>query len=127
LAKKTEQFQAVWHRYEAEHEHAAVTMRDVVTWGVSLGLLSLPDIDPFDILAGEMARAIREEYGTDERGRRFRLNHAVRITRSGVQLTFWAVMGFAPRRHMEMAFTQRREQVVGDCLQLRIDVDAYNE
>jgi hypothetical protein len=74
-----------------------------------------------------MAKAIREEYGTDDKGRRYRLNHAVRITKSGVQLTFWAVMGFAPRRHMEMAFTQRREQVVGDCLQLKIDVDAYND
>jgi hypothetical protein len=27
---------------------------------------------------------------------------------------------------MERAFTQRREQVIGDCLQLQIDVEAYN-
>jgi hypothetical protein len=26
---------------------------------------------------------------------------------------------------MEKAFTQRREQVIGDCLQLQNDVDAY--
>jgi hypothetical protein len=30
------------------------------------------------------------------------------------------------RSHMEKAFTQRREQVIGDCLQLQNDVDAYN-
>ena len=28
---------------------------------------------------------------------------------------------------MERAFAQRRQQIVGDCLQLRIDVDVYND
>jgi hypothetical protein len=42
-------------------------------------------------------------------------------------MTFWAIMGFAPREHMERAFTQRRNQVIGDCLQLKVDVDVYSE
>ncbi len=52
---------------------------------------------------------------------------AVRVTKGGVQYTFWAAMGYAPHDHMERAFTQRREQIVGDNLQLRIDVDVYND
>jgi hypothetical protein len=28
---------------------------------------------------------------------------------------------------MEKAFTQRREQIVGDNVQLRIDIDVYND
>ena len=28
---------------------------------------------------------------------------------------------------MEKAFSQRRRQVVGDCLQLKTDVDVYND
>jgi hypothetical protein len=28
---------------------------------------------------------------------------------------------------MEIAFQQRRQQIVGDCNQLKIDVDSYNE
>jgi hypothetical protein len=28
---------------------------------------------------------------------------------------------------MERAFAQRREQIVGDCLQLKTDVDVYND
>jgi hypothetical protein len=36
-------------------------------------------------------------------------------------------MGFAPHEHMEKAFTQRREQIVGDNVQLKIDVDVYND
>ena len=64
---------------------------------------------------------------TDAQGRRYRVNHAVRVTKNGVQLTFWGIMAFAPHRHMEMAFTQRREQIIGDCVQLQTDVDAYND
>jgi hypothetical protein len=28
---------------------------------------------------------------------------------------------------MERAFAQRRQQIVGDCFQLRVDVDVYND
>ena len=42
-------------------------------------------------------------------------------------MTFWAMMRYAQRPHMERAFTQRREQIVGDCCQLRTDVDVYND
>lgn len=89
--------------------------------------MHLPDVDPYDVLADDMARALREEYATDARGRRYRVNHAVRVMRNSVQLTFWAILDFAPPEHMQKAFIQRREQIVGDCLQLRIDVDVYND
>ncbi len=55
------------------------------------------------------------------------MNHAVRITRRGVQYTMWAMLKTAPRAHMQRAFTQRREQVVGDLVQLATDVDVYND
>jgi hypothetical protein len=74
-----------------------------------------------------MAQALRAEYRTDAKGRRYRVNHAVRVTESGVQYTFWAEMGFAPHDHMERAFAQRREGIVGDCVQLKTDIDAYND
>jgi hypothetical protein len=39
----------------------------------------------------------------------------------------WAIMGNAPREHMQKAFIQRREQIVGDCVQLSTDVEVYND
>jgi hypothetical protein len=36
-------------------------------------------------------------------------------------------METAPREHMQMAFSQRRQQIVGDCVQLKVDVDVYND
>jgi hypothetical protein len=74
-----------------------------------------------------MARALREEYATNEHGRRYRVNHAVRVTKASVQYTFWAMLKDAPREHMQKAFIQRREQIVGDCVQLATDVDVYND
>src|SRR5438552_19083801 len=104
MATKTEVLQQIWHNYDANHEHKPSSAREAVQWAVDEGLLELPEIDPYDILAGQMSQALREEYGTDSQGRRYRLNHAVRVTKSGVQYTFWAAMGFAPHEHMERAF-----------------------
>ena len=121
-----EQLQRIWHAYKAEHGTVPATAREAVRWGVSKGMIVPPDLDPLDRLAEDMSTALREEYATDSSGRRYRVNHAVRVSKAGVQLTFWAVMQDAPREHMQKAFIQRREQIVGDCVQLSTDVEAYN-
>lgn len=74
-----------------------------------------------------MANAVRAETRTDALGRRYRVNHAVRVTKSGVQYTFWGTMGFSPHDHMEKSFGWRRNQVIDDCFHLKIDIDVYNE
>jgi len=127
MATKTERLQQIWHKYDTDREHKPSSAREAVAWAVAEGILELPEIDPYDVLAGQMSQALRDEYGTDSQGRRYRVNHAVRVTKAGVQYTFWAAMGFAPHEHMEKAFTQRREQIVGDNVQLKIDVDVYND
>jgi len=127
MSTKAEQLQGIWHKYDAEREHKPTSAREAVEWAVAERLLELPKVDAYDVLAGQMSQALREEYDTDAQGRRYRVNHAARITKAGVQYTFWAAMGFAPHEHMERAFTQRREQIIGDNLQLKIDVDVYND
>src|SRR5262245_5200125 len=127
MTTRNGRLQGIWRRYEQEHGHHPATAREAVEWGVGKGLVDLPHIDPYDELADEMARALREEYATDAKGRRYRVNHAVRVTRSGVQYTFWAILGHAGPDHMRKAFIQRREQIIGDCFQLKVDVDVYND
>jgi hypothetical protein len=126
MAKYKEQLQGVWHKYEAANGLVPATAREAVAWGVSQGLIHVPEVDPLAKLSEDMADALREEYATDKHGRRYRVNHAVRVTRGGVQYTFWAIMKDAPREHMQKAFIQRRGQIVGDCVQLCTDVEAYN-
>lgn len=127
MSTRDERLQRLFHRYESEHGHMPTGTRPAVEWAVSSGLLDLPEVDPYDVLASQMASALRAEIQTDAKGRRYRVNHAVRISHNGVQLTFWAMMGYAPHDHMEKAFAQRREQIIGDCVQLKTDVDAYND
>ena len=127
MATKTERLQQIWHTYDADREHKPSSAREAVQWAVEEGLLELPETDPYDVLAGQMSQALRDEYDKDAQGRRYRVNHAVRVTKGGVQYTFWAAMGFAPHEHMQRAFTQRREQIVGDNVQLKVDVDVYND
>jgi hypothetical protein len=123
---QAEYMQRLWARYERENNNAPTSARDVVEWAIKERLLGAPIIDPLDVLAGQMARALREEYDTDAQGRRYRKNHAVRIMKDGVQLTLWGSMEHAPRLHMAKAFSQRREQVIGDLVQLKVDVEVYN-
>jgi len=124
---KNEKFQQAWHQYATDHDHLPTSTRQAYEWAVERGILDLPRVDPLDVGADQMAQALRAEIQTDEHGRRYRVNHAVRATRSGVQYTFWGELGYAPHEHMEKAFAQRREQIVGDCLQLKTDVDVYND
>ena len=124
---QAEEFQRLWREFEEEHDHDAASAREVVDWAVRERGLPLPRIDPRDVLASQLSRALREEYVIDDQGRRYRVNHAMRVTKNGVQYTFWGVMGFASHEHMQRAFTQRREQVIGDLVQLDIDVEVYNE
>ncbi len=127
MPTKVERLQQIWHKYDEERSHKPTSAREAVEWAVKEGLLDLPEVDPYDILAGQMSQALREEYSQDSQGRRYRLNHAVRVSKAGVQYTFWGVMGFASHEHMEKAFAQRREQIVGDNAQLKTDVDVYND
>jgi hypothetical protein len=127
MTTQAEYLQNLWKRYEKENLYEPTGTREVAEWAVREGLIRPPTVDPLDVLAGQFSRALREEYATDAHGSRYRVNHAVRISKNGVQHTFWGIMGFANHSHMERAFAQRREQVIGDCLQLKIDVDVYNE
>lgn len=125
---KDERYQSIWHRYDARQNHKPMGTREAIDWAIAEGFLEEPKpTDPRDILAAEMAHALRAEMQTDAEGRRYRVNHAVRVSERGVQYTFWADMHYAPHAHMEKAFGQRRDQVIGDLVQLKTDVDVYND
>jgi hypothetical protein len=100
--------------------HLPASAREVVEWAVREGKLALPRIDPLDALAGQMASALREEYATDANGNRYRVNHAIRVTSNGVQMTFWGIMGFAPRRHIGNGLHSAPR---ADCQRLRAATD----
>lgn len=124
---QTEEFQMYWKQYQEEHGYEPSGTRVVVEWAVKIGKLYPPNVDPLDVLASRMAKALRAETAVDEQGREYRVNHARRISKDGNQTTIWGIIGHVPDEHMEMAYGQRREQVVGDLVKLRVDVDVFND
>jgi hypothetical protein len=60
-----------------------------------------------DMCADQLARAMREEYITDPQGRRVRSKHAARVKRHGQQITLWADIRNADRRHTPAAGLRR--------------------
>jgi hypothetical protein len=73
------------------------------------------------------AAAMREEYMTDPKGRRVRLLHPAPLLTDGTREMMWDDIRTAPREHMQVSFQHRRQGVVGDCRQMRTDVDSYND
>ncbi len=127
MATLTQQLQRIWHAYEKENDSIPASAHDVAEWAVRSGLWKPRPSDVIHQCASALADALRQEYFTDSKGRRVRAMHAARTKRRGEQLVLWADMRIAPREHMDLAFKQRRKQIVGDCHQLKIDVDSYND
>lgn len=82
-----------------------------------------------DAIAADIAQVFREEYRTDPRGRRYRAKHAATQKIGNKTLSLWGDIDDpnAPHDHFVRSFAQRRQQIVGDCFQLKTDVDVYNE
>lgn len=115
------------NQYMSSGEEWPATSRQVAAWAIDKGLWQPQPSAIIDRCADDLAKAMREDYATDPQGRRVRTKHAARILESGTQTTLWADIRNATPVHMKIAFQQRRQQIVGDCWQLKSDVDSYNE
>lgn len=123
----TEQRQRIVTMYRKGGNPWPASMRQVASWAIDEGLWEPARGTIVGQLADELARAMRDEYYIDPQGREVRAKHAARTSRGGVQATLWDDVRTADPEHMQIAFQQRRQQIVGDCRQLKTDVDSYNE
>lgn len=119
-----EQMQRLADRYMQDTGLTEVTAREMAVWAIGNGLWQPQPSVLIRQCADEFSRAMREDYVTDPQGRRVRVKH---VARGDAQIPLWADMRFATRKHMETAFQQRRQSIVGDCKQLKNDLDSYNE
>lgn len=102
------------------------TALTIVQWALKSGRLEPDGEGLIAFLSHQMSRALREEFESDPQGRRVRAKHAVKLKIDGEQRSLWGDAG-AGRDFMELAFRQRRQQIVGDCFQLKKDLDSYND
>lgn len=126
MTTQNQAFQQAIRLYKAKTGLTEVDLKEVAKFAVNHLGYKLPDPpDPFDILAKKLAVAAREETRTDSKtGRPYRANHAVHL--DGSQHSLWIDIDEAPRRLMHKSLIKRRDGIIGDALQLSLDLDHWN-
>ena len=100
---------------------------EIATWAIHKKLYAPHPEDIIKQCADHLSRAMRSEHLTDPQGRRVRAKHAATYHEGDKQHVLWDDIRTAEHDHMILALQQRRQQILGDCKQLKIDVDSYNE
>lgn len=125
---KNEQLQALIQRYKTETGERSVDLERVADWAIKLGATMPKPKSARELFAAQLADAARAEYRVDSKtGLSYRANHAMRQrTRDGRQLVLWFDIEDATRPQMLYSLSDRRQQMVGDAVHLKIDEMIWN-
>jgi len=104
----------------------------IAAWAIENKKMDVPRRDAIMLCARELAYAMREDFFTDPQNRRVRRKHVVpetieRPDGSHEQFLFWVDILEANPDQMQRAFQYRRNLILGDCRQLKTDMDSYND
>jgi hypothetical protein len=126
MSKYTTTLVAAFERYKLETGQTEVSSREVAKWMIANRDWAQHPLEAEKQCARDISRALGEHYTTDPQGRRVRTHHVATIERNGQQVPLWADMATGTREHFAIGVQQRRQRIVDDCRQLRLDVDSYN-
>jgi hypothetical protein len=128
LSSRHHEMQSLIRHYKEVTGEKEVDMHKVAQFAVSKGWPLPQPRSALEMLAREFARAAREEIRHDEvTNRPYRVYHALPTVQGGAQLTLWLDIDEEVQRpKMLKTLINRREQMVGDGLQLTLDMDHWN-
>lgn len=127
MSTKAQRLQRLIQHYREETGNESVDMHEVAKFAADRGYPLPKPKSALDRLAEEFSSAAREEVRHDKvTGQPYRANLAVVQWANGHQFTLWHDIDVAPRKVAQQAFVQRREQMVGDAVQLTLDVNHWN-
>jgi dienelactone hydrolase len=113
--------------YMQETGETEVDMHKVAQWLILKGYKAKTPPSQVDLLAKELSKQAREQTRMDVvSGDSYRAYHAFTQRQGDAQLTLWVDIDQAPRKPMQRSLLQRREQMVGDGVQLSLDRDHWN-
>lgn len=125
---RNEQLQRLIQLYKSETGNKTIDMELVAEWAIGRGA-SLPKPKTAkELFVAQLADAARAEYRQDTKtGLSYRANHALRISnKDGKQMVLWVDIEDATRPQMLMSLSNRRQQMVGDAVHLKIDEMIWN-
>ncbi len=124
---KTRDNISIIEQYKFENGDSALDMHVVADWALRKGLIEQPKpVDPIDQIAKNLSRSAREVTRRDPTGYSYRAYHAYAEGDKGNQRTLWVDIENAGRRQMHKSLIARREQMVGDAVQLSFDALRWN-
>lgn len=127
MATKKQQMQSIIRLYREKTGVTSINMHEVAKFAAAMGWPLPAPKSALDRLAEQFSGVARDETRRDEvTGRPYRANVAVTEWHEGTQTTLWTDIDEAPRKVAHKSFVQRREQMVGDAVQLTLDVDRWN-
>ena len=106
--------------------------RTIAAWAIRKRRWQPSQKEMIDRCAQELAEAMRAEMEMDPQGRTVRAKHCALITErdeagNKVQKRLWFDRSSSTPELMRLALQQRRRKVLGECKQLRKDLDSYND
>ena len=123
----TSQVQNIVKKYRAGRQPWPATAKEIAAWAIQKQLMQPHPMAFLNQCANQIADAMREEYFIDPQGRSVRAKVVAQVQRNGETLPLWQDIRSGDRAHIEIALKQRRQQIVGDCRQLKTDVDSFNQ
>lgn len=125
---RNEQLQALIQRYKEETGQKTVDMDAVAEWAIQRGATLPRPKTARELFAAQLADAARAEYRVDPKtGLSYRANHALRRrANDGRQSVLWVDIEDATRPQMHYSLSDRRQQMVGDAVHLKIDEMIWN-
>jgi len=126
MATFNEQILRIVEDYRAAGEPWPATREQMAEWAVANDRYQLTRGMAVSQCAEKISRAMGLEHVKDKKGRSVRKYYAARIRENGQLVMKWDDLN-AERPFMEVAAANRRNQVLGQCWQLKNDIDSYNE
>ncbi|MEW6405430.1 MAG: hypothetical protein AB1649_26865 [Chloroflexota bacterium] len=113
--------------YMEETGKIEVDMHDVAEFAIKKGHKAPAPESPVDRLAKIFSKTAREEMRYDKTtGQPYRGYHSVKTAHGSTQLHFWFDIDEATRPQILMSLIARRQQMVGDGVQLTLDAQHWN-
>src|SRR4051812_1996971 len=126
MAKLNEQLLKIVEDYRASGGTWPATRDQIAEWAVAHDRYQLTRGMAVSQCAERIGRAMGLEHIKDKKGRSVRKYYAARIREDGQLVMKWDDYN-AERPFMEVAAANRRNQILGQCWQLKNDMDSYSE
>jgi hypothetical protein len=124
----TEQLIKIGNDYMASGQPWPATKMEIAQWAMNNNRWQPQPALLLKICAEEIAGAMREEFITDNQGRRVRAKHVARMPGpDGEQTYLWDDYHTMSREHMLVSAQTERQQIASWCYRLKVDVDSFNE